>query len=66
MRPLLPPNASPPANEYGQRRSHCAKLGISQAQFEEMYGKQNGRKWRKTGADNAAAWAKTLPKGQNK
>ena len=63
MRPLLNPNSAPPSNEYGKKRSTCAKLGISQAQFEAMYGKPGNRKQRGKGAANAAEWAKTLPKG---
>lgn len=61
------PDGKPDANEYGQRRAYCAKLGISNAQFRELFGAQGNPKRRKEGADNLIAWARTLPpqaKGQ--
>lgn len=60
------PNGTPEAAEFGKRRSYCAKLGISQARFNAMFGTQANPKTRKTGADNLIAWCKTLPKGQAK
>lgn len=59
-----PGDGKPDANEYGQRRSYCARLGIKQAQFSAMFGTQANPKARKTGADNLITWVKTLPKGR--
>lgn len=63
MKPLLNPSTIPDANEYGKRRSYYAKLGISQAQFELLYGPPGNKKSRQIGSQNAASWAKNLPKG---
>lgn len=59
-----PGAGKPDANEYGKRRSYCAKLKISNAQFRAMFGTQSAPNTRKQGADNLTAWVKTLPKGQ--
>lgn len=58
-----PANGKPDANEYGKRRSYCARMGISQTQFREMFGTQANPNTRQVGADNCQAWIKTLKKG---
>jgi hypothetical protein len=55
----------PTAAEYGKRRAYCAKLGISNAQFRDMFGTQGNPKNRKQGADSLIAWIRTL-KGKEK
>jgi hypothetical protein len=57
-----PANGKPDANEYGKRRSYCAKLGIGQAQFVALFGSNANPKTRKAGADNLIAWQRTLPR----
>jgi len=62
--PMYGPDSKPPAAEYGLRRSYCAKLGMSQAQFTQLFGSQGNPKARGQAASDAAAWARNLPKAQ--